>query len=134
MTGGIIPTLVLVALGLGTASPVMALAVPGMLESSYGVEDPGPMILALLQHRGALQGALGAALVWAAFRPSVRVPVAVAAIFTKGVGLALTLPDPVLRDHLSVTTVAFDTLAIVLLALIAIQQLASERRDGQGRG
>jgi hypothetical protein len=33
-----------------------------------------------------------------------------------------------------VTTVAFDTLAIVLLALIAIQQLASERRDGQGRG
>ena len=134
MTGGIIPTLVLVALGLGTASPVMALAVPGMLESSYGVEDPGPMILALLQHRGALQGALGAALVWAAFRPSVRVPVAVAAIFTKGVGLALTLPDPVLRDNVSVTTVAFDSVSIVLLALIAVRQVAGERRDGPGQG
>jgi hypothetical protein len=60
--------------------------------------------------------------------------VPVAAIFTKGVGLALTLPDPVLRDNLSVTTVVFDSVAIVLLALIAVQQVAGERRDGPGRG
>jgi hypothetical protein len=60
--------------------------------------------------------------------------VPVAAIFTKGVGLALTLPDPVLRDNLSVTTVVFDSVAIVLLALIAVQQVAGERRHGPGRG
>jgi len=124
---------VLVVLGLGTASPVMALVAPGTLESSYGVDNPEPMVLVLLQHRGVLQAALGAALVWAAFRPAVRVPVAITAIFTKGIGLALTVPNPVLRETLSATTVVFDSVAIVLLALIAVRQAVGGRRDGPGR-
>ena len=52
------------------------------------------MVVALLQHRGVLQLALGAGLVWAGFQPSVRIGMASAAVATKSAFLSLLLPDP----------------------------------------
>ena len=109
--------ILLVILGVITAGPVLALFTTGML-SGYGInpDDLDPMTLALLQHRGMLQAALGAALVWSAFQQAVRIPVALTAIATKSTFLALTLP-------LDITAGAvFDIVAIPLLAGIAAGQ------------
>jgi hypothetical protein len=108
---------VLVLMGVITAGPVLALFSPGRL-SGYGLDDAAldPMVLALLQHRGMLQAALGAALVWAAFQPAVRIPAALAAIATKSTFLALTLPLEILSGAV------FDMVAITILAAIAFRQ------------
>ncbi|MFE3450930.1 hypothetical protein ACFXJ8_18565 [Nonomuraea sp. NPDC059194] len=55
---------VLVVLGLVTTLPAFALFAPGPALATYSLAPPDdPMLLALLQHRGVLQLALGAAIV-----------------------------------------------------------------------
>ncbi len=54
----------------------------------------------------------------AAWRPTWRVPAATAAIFTKGLFLALVLTDPAVRPLFPVLPLAFDIAAIIVLALI----------------
>ncbi len=61
---------VLILMGVLTATPVLSLVNPSQLEA-YGVIDPDPIVLTLLQHRGIFQLLLGAALVWAALRPDI---------------------------------------------------------------
>ncbi|QKW10962.1 hypothetical protein HUT18_17670 [Streptomyces sp. NA04227] len=116
----------LVIIGLITATPALALVSPGTLDIAYGIGDVAdPMTLALLQHRGLLQGALGAALVWAAFRPLVRVAVAGTAVVTKSTFLALTELDPDVGGAASST---FDVVAVVVLAALIVRQLTRQRR------
>ncbi|MFD1938622.1 hypothetical protein ACFSKW_44830 [Nonomuraea mangrovi] len=91
----------LVAMGLVTTLPALALITSYALEWTYGVIDPEPMTLALLQHRGMLQLLLGAALVWAAFFPPARRAAAIAAVAGKSTFLLLILPDPDLRADLA---------------------------------
>ncbi|WP_084961066.1 hypothetical protein [Thermoactinospora rubra] len=111
----------LVLIGLVTATPAVALVSAEAGLSAYRLAVPGdPMTLALLQHRGVLQAALGAAIVWAAFRPWVRIPVAVTAIATKGTFLALVLALG--GASRAITGVAFDVVAIALLVAIAVRQ------------
>ncbi|TDD30501.1 hypothetical protein E1218_01505 [Kribbella turkmenica] len=49
--GGVATRVALVVMGAFTAVPVLALFQPEQLES-YGIVDPEPMVLTLLQHRG----------------------------------------------------------------------------------
>jgi hypothetical protein len=114
--------IVLVLVGVITATPVFALVAPGIL-TGYGIDRPEGMMLALLQHRGVLQAALGAALVWAAFRPELRIPAALTAIATKSTFMALTLPIRVTGGAL------FDAVAIALLAGVVAMQLLRVRRS-----
>jgi hypothetical protein len=44
----------LILMGVFTAVPVHSLVEPGQLEA-YGVADPDPIVLTLLQHRGVFQ-------------------------------------------------------------------------------
>jgi hypothetical protein len=85
IVGELVTRTLLAVLGAITTLPALALVLPGTsLDLSYGISAPAdPMVLALLQHRGALQAALGAALIWAAFQPVARTPVALTAIATK---------------------------------------------------
>ncbi len=108
-----------VLMGVLTATPVLALINPAQLES-YGVLNPGAVELSLLQHRGLLQFALGASLVYAAFRPDVRVAVALAAIVTKGGFLLLTFTRPEVLAKGSMVAMVFDPLCIVLLTAILV--------------
>ncbi|WP_446222204.1 hypothetical protein ACTWPB_20540 [Nocardia sp. IBHARD005] len=103
----------LVVLGVITMTPVLALVTPVALEY-YGLTQLSPMETALLRHRGVMQGVLGAALVWAAFVPGVRVPVAVAAITTKTTNLVLTLSDTATRPAAPLFSTVFDTLAVLM--------------------
>lgn len=118
----------LVLMGVFTAIPVMALIDPGQLES-YGVTDPGPVLLTLLQHRGIFQLLLGAALVWAAFRPDVRAPIAVAAIVSKGGALALTLSRPEALENSSAVAMVFDPICLLLLGVMLADILLGTRRN-----
>ncbi|GAA0359843.1 hypothetical protein GCM10009530_06430 [Microbispora corallina] len=115
---------VLVLLGVITALPALALVSPRWaLGFSYGIPVPSdPMAAALLQHRGVLQAALGAALVWAAFAAVARVPAAVTAIVTKSVFLALMAMLPADVRAGAVSGIVFDGVAIVLLALIVVHR------------
>lgn len=103
-----------ILMGVLTATPVLALINPAQLES-YGVANPGAVELSLLQHRGLLQFALGASLVYAAVRPDVRVAVAIAAIVTKGGFLLLTLMRPDVLAKANMVAMIFDPLCILLL-------------------
>ncbi|WP_075743442.1 MULTISPECIES: hypothetical protein [Actinoalloteichus] len=124
-------TAVFVVLGCITATPVFALIDPGVLTWTYGVASRDPMIVGLLQHRGVLQLVLGAGLVWAAFRPSVRVVVASAAILTKSVFLGLLLPDASLRADLAAFSVWFDAFCIVFLGAYVFVELLRSARSGR---
>ncbi|MBE1875465.1 hypothetical protein [Myceligenerans pegani] len=117
----------LTVMGALTAFPVLSLVDPTQLES-YGVVDPDPIVLTLLQHRGVFQLLLGAALVWSAFRPDVRVPVAIGAITSKGVALALTVSRPEVLAESSAVAMVFDPICIVLLTALLVDTAVRRRR------
>ncbi|MBC6459256.1 hypothetical protein [Actinomadura sp. HBU206391] len=120
-TAEVVVRATLVTLGVVTATPMLAVGWPGTLDFAYGIGDPSdPMVLALLKHRGVLQGALGASLVWSAYHAAVRVPVAVTAIATKSsfLGLMFSLPGSSWRD--AAPGALFDVGAVTLLAVIAV--------------
>ncbi|RJL35479.1 hypothetical protein [Bailinhaonella thermotolerans] len=120
----------LVLLGVITATPVVALAAPGTLESAYGAAAPADAVhLALLQHRGVLQAALGAALIWAAFHPAARIPAALTAVATKTAFLVLmTLAA---GTPFTALGAGFDLVAIAALTAIALHHA---RRPAPSRG
>ncbi|GAA3129426.1 hypothetical protein [Streptosporangium carneum] len=113
--------------GLITTLPVLALVSASMLSVNYGITDPDPMVLALLQHRGVLQLLLGAALVWAAFFPPVRLVAAPAAILAKSVFLGLILPNAAARPDLSPLSVVFDLSCIAALGAVTVRELLARR-------
>ncbi|RWI50263.1 MAG: hypothetical protein EOR16_30720 [Mesorhizobium sp.] len=121
----------LIFMGVFTTTPALAVINPAQLES-YGVIDPNSIVLTLLQHRGLLQFALGASLVYAAFKPDIRVAAALAAIFTKGGGLLITYSRPEVFAEASQVAMVFDPLCIVLLAAILVD-IALQRGRYAGR-
>jgi len=123
----------LVLIAVGTASPVLVLIDVYTLQISYGVTDPEPMTLALLQHRGIMQLVLGAALVWAAFFPAARAAIALGAIVTKSAFLLLILPDARLRVELNLFSIVFDSACIVLLSALATAYLLGRAKEPAAR-
>jgi hypothetical protein len=118
----------LIGMGAFTAVPVLSVFQPAQLETAYGVADPEPMVLTLLQHRGVFQFLAGVALVWAAFRVNVRIPVAVAVIVAKGSALALTVTRPEAQASANTAIQIFDLACIAILAVIAIRSPRSRDR------
>ncbi|WP_433128856.1 hypothetical protein ACQPWW_02930 [Micromonospora sp. CA-240977] len=114
---------ILTVVGVITATPALALFWPQLLTSSYGLTDPDHMTTALLQHRGVLQAALGAAIVWGAFHLPARVPAAATAIVTKSVFLALTVVDVGTRADMNLISLVFDPIAIVILTVVIVLHL-----------
>ncbi|WP_433332430.1 hypothetical protein [Spirillospora sp. CA-294931] len=112
----------LVMMGLLTSLPALALASASVLETTYGVNDPEPMTLALLRHRGMLQLLLGAALIWAAFFTPARKAAAIAAVTGKSTFLLLILPDPALRAELTPFSTVVDLTCIVALTVLVLLQ------------
>jgi hypothetical protein len=115
----------LVVMGVFTALPALALAQPDQLESSYGVADPDPMLLTLLQHRGMLQLLAGAALIWAAARPGVRIPVSAGVVVAKTTALALTATRPEAQAQVSPVIQGFDIVCVIALLVIIAGALRS---------
>ncbi len=117
------------AIGLLTMTPALALVSPGQL-AGYGVASPDLVVTTLLQHRGALQLALGAAIVWAGFDRQVRVPILLAAIFTKGVGVLLTVTRPTVFTASSGNVgLWFDMVCLVVLPVIVVVTLRRQLRE-----
>ncbi|MEU8300900.1 hypothetical protein AB0C04_26890 [Micromonospora sp. NPDC048909] len=123
----------LIGMGAFTAVPVLSVFQPAQLESTYGVTNLEPMVLTLLQHRGVFQLLAGVAMVWAAFRPDVRVPVAAAVIVAKGSALTLTVTRPEAQALASTGIQVVDAICIALLAVIAIRSVRDGRRVVAGR-
>ncbi|MEV4168818.1 hypothetical protein [Nonomuraea sp. NPDC049709] len=117
----------LALIGAITTLPALALVNVGILDWNYGVADPAPMTQALLQHRGMLQLLLGAAIMWAAFHPPVRLAASLAAVAGKTTFLALILPNAAIRGDLSPLSVWFDLFCIVVLGLLAARLLTRPR-------
>jgi hypothetical protein len=117
----------LIFMGALTTTPMLAIINPAQVES-YGVYEPGQIVLTLLQHRGLLQLALGAALVLSAFKPDMRVAAAIAAIVTKGGGLLLTISRPEVLAESSTVAMIFDPICIVLLSAILVDIIVQSRR------
>lgn len=117
----------LVVMGVLTMTPVFVLVDPGRL-ADYGVTAPDLIELTLLQHRGVLQLVLGAALVLAAFRADLRVPVAVAAIVSKGAAVLLTVSRPEVLAEASPVAMVFDPICIALLAALLVDRALARTR------
>jgi membrane glycosyltransferase len=112
----------LIATGVFTAVPVLAVIDPSQL-ASYGVTEPEPMELTLLQHRAVFQLLAGTALVWAAFRRDVRVPVALAVIVSKGSALLLTVTRPEAQALANPAIQLFDLACVVILSWLVVSTL-----------
>ena len=125
--GEVATRVALVVMGAFTAVPVLALFQPAQLES-YGIVDPEPMVLTLLQHRGVFQLLAGAALVWAAFRPDIRLPIAAGVILSKSVALALTFSRPEAQEQASTFIQIFDLACIAVLIAIIASSVAGSLR------
>lgn len=122
--GRIVLTSALVSIGVLTMTPALALVDPAAL-GSYGVVDPAPPTLSLLQHRGVLQLALGAAIVWAAFDARVRVAILLGATLTKSAGVLLTVTRPEVYAVASGNVgLWFDLVCLVVLPTVAVLTLA----------
>lgn len=118
---------ILLGVGAMTATPVLSLVDPGQL-ASYGVRSPDPVVTALLQHRGVLQLALGAAIAWAALDRRARVPVLLAATVTKGANVLLMTTRP--EVHAAGPQgigLWFDPACLILLPGIAIATAVTSR-------
>ncbi|GLX99449.1 hypothetical protein [Herbidospora sp. NBRC 101105] len=122
----------LIGMGVFTAVPVLAVFQPEQL-GSYGISDPEPMVLTLLQHRGVFQFLAGIALVWSAFRQDVRVPVAVGVIVSKSSAVALTITRPDAQALLNPFIQAFDIACVLVLAAIVAQTAVARRGSTRGR-
>jgi hypothetical protein len=121
------------SIGVLTATPAIALVWPGQL-AGYGVTSPDLVVTTLLQHRGALQLALGAAIVWAGFDSRVRLPIVLAATFTKGVGVLLTVTRPeVFAASSGSVGLWFDMVCLVVLPVIAVLTWRDRRRERGSR-
>lgn len=119
----------LVPIGMLTMTPVMSLVDPSSL-ASYGVVDPPLPTLSLLQHRGVLQFALGAAIVWAAFDTRVRPAILLGATVTKGAGVLLTVARPEVYAVASGNVgLWFDLVCLVVLPTIAVLMLLRRPRS-----
>lgn len=118
-------------IGVFTMTPALALVSPAQL-AGYGVTAPDAVVTTLLQHRGALQLALGAAIVWAGFDKHVRVPILVTATITKGVGVGMTLSRPEVFSASSGNVgLWFDIICLVVLPAIVVNTLVSDRRGNR---
>ncbi|MEV0952108.1 hypothetical protein [Promicromonospora sp. NPDC050249] len=116
-------------IGLLTMTPALALVSPGQL-AGYGVMSPDAVVTTLLQHRGALQLVLGAAIIWAGFDRHVRVPILLAATLTKGVGVLLTVTRPAVFEASSGNVgLWFDMVCLVVLPAIAVVTLRRRLRE-----
>lgn len=117
-------TITLCIIGLVTALPVLAVITPEQtLQVSYGITITEPMSLALVQHRGIFQFMLGAGIIAAAFYRSYRIPIAVTALITKGSFTLMILTNPVIRDNWPTWVAIFDITSIIILCLVAIQEM-----------
>lgn len=113
-----------------TASPFLAVLDPAVLATSYGVSDPTPAELVLLQHRGVLQLLVGSALIWAAFVPAVRIPAAAATIVSKGMAVFLFVSTPGSIQGELDRNLTFDVISSILLLGVIADTLVRRRRIG----
>lgn len=123
---GPVVRLVLVIIGAITAVPLLNTVSAGTIDALYGVSDTDDATSVLLAHRGVLQGVLGAAIAVAAFRTVLIGPVAIAVIVTKTAYITLVLANPDARQQIGLASVIFDTVAIVVLGIIASQAVSRE--------
>ncbi|MQA77761.1 MAG: hypothetical protein GEV10_04665 [Streptosporangiales bacterium] len=114
---------VLVVVGVGTMYPALGLVDPSTISGAYGLGELQPDVETLLRHRGAPQLALGGLLCCAAFVRPMRVPTALAAIFTKATGFLLSRPTGSLVPDVSPLTLWFDSCCLVVLTVIAAREL-----------
>jgi len=89
------------------------------------VELVGEDLAIMIRHRGVLLGLLGAALIYAAFRRDLVVPVIVAAIVGKLAFLSLVWTEANHSPEVG-QVAAFDIAAIVLLLIAAAAHLTSK--------
>jgi hypothetical protein len=112
--------LLVVSGAITAAGGLFAAAAPrALLRIVFGVSDDGAALLFFARHWGVLIFAVGALLVWAAYDPSLRVPVLAAAALEKLVVAAMIFFGPLRRTQLmTLAAVADGTFAVLYLAYL----------------
>lgn len=110
---------ILVVIGVITASPIITALNPNGITSLYNVTFEDDAVLLLVRHRQVMLGVLGAALVYGAFFYHLRMMVITAAVVSKlaFIGLCITTSD--LTQGIR-RVIYFDAISIVLLLIAAV--------------
>lgn len=116
----------LLVVGLLNLTPAIVFFSPERVSSLYGIELSGTDLTVLMRHRAILLGLLGAALIYAAFRRDLLVPVIVAAFVGKLAFLFLTYSSQGVNAEIGRVAV-FDIAAVVLLAAALVLHLVGSR-------
>lgn len=121
---GRIVSILLFLVGLLNLTPAVVFFAPSRSLSLYGVELPADDIGIMVRHRAVLLGLLGAAMIYAAFRKQVVVPVVTAALVGKAAFLYLIWTAS--RHTAEMERVAmFDIAAVVVLIAALVLHLSS---------
>lgn len=119
----------LVIIGLITSMPVLAIIDPQrMFLLSYGINVSDPMVQVLLQHRGVFQLMLGIFIILSAFYRSVRLPIALVAITTKGFFTVMVLSNEAIRPLWPLWVAIFDSASIIVFLFLSIYELRSRKK------
>lgn len=104
----------LAIVGVLNLTPALVFFAPSRTVDLYGVELVGNDITILTRHRAVMLGLLGGALIYAAFKRELVVPVIVAALVGKTAFLTLVYASSGYSAEIG-RVAAFDIVAIVLL-------------------
>jgi len=114
---GKISTTLLVIVGLINIAPIIVFFSPDKTKKLYGLPIDGENLTILMRHRGVLLSLIGLALIYAAFKPDVRMAVIIAALISKIAFIFLTFTSNGYSPEIKQVAM-IDVGAMVLLAVV----------------
>lgn len=119
---------ILLLVGVLNITPAIAFFAPERTVDLYGLSLVGEDISILTRHRAVLLGLLGAAMIFAAIRREVTVPVIVGALVGKAAFLYLVYSGSGYSAEIG-RVAAFDVGAVILLVIALVLYLVSEKKE-----
>lgn len=116
----------LIAVGLLNVAPAIVFFAPHRSSNLYGIELSDANLAVVMRHRAVMLGLLGAAMIYAAFRREVIVPVVVAALVGKASFLFLVYSTGTTGDELR-SVGQFDIAAVACLIVVLAIHLYGRR-------
>jgi len=123
---GKINFVLLIAVGLLNLAPVIGVTSADLLNRLYGIELESPDLLTLMRHRAVLFGLLGGFILFAAFRTSLQLLAAIAALVAMSSFVVLAYISGEVGAELQRVVIA-DVFGCIAIALVLVTNVRNLR-------
>jgi hypothetical protein len=114
-----IVSIIFFIVGIINLFPVVVFFSSAQTVKLYGTQIEGDSLIVLMRHRGILLGLIGLALIFAAVKPDVRIPVLIAAFISKIAFIYLVTTSVTFTPEIKQVAI-IDVIAIVLLIVASV--------------